>query len=126
MHTNLPLTPEQLRENRLEWIQALESGKYKQTRLELCTKIGNDKAFCCLGVLQDLVNETSWIRYEGEQYYFIVVDDKNVRHKPTTTAKQSVGLDSITEEVIIQYNDLAKYNFHRIAKFLRELWNIHE
>lgn len=46
-------TPEQVREL---WVQALESGKYKQCRLNLKNKDGK---FCCLGVLCDLyIQET--------------------------------------------------------------------
>jgi hypothetical protein len=40
-----------------DWIDALRSGKYKQTRSKLCNKDG----FCCLGVLADVAISGDWV-----------------------------------------------------------------
>lgn len=39
-----------IKENRLEWVEALESGRYKQAQ----SKLRDGDAFCCLGVQCDL------------------------------------------------------------------------
>lgn len=39
-----------------EWVAALRSGKYPQTNGDL----HNEKGFCCLGVLCDIVEPNSW------------------------------------------------------------------
>jgi len=44
-----------------EWITALRSGEYKQTT----DTLRDDKGFCCLGVLCDLVDPSGW---DGEWY----------------------------------------------------------
>lgn len=45
-----------------EWIKALRSGEYEQTRRRLC----DDTGFCCLGVLWDITQDGYW-------YYIDVV-----------------------------------------------------
>jgi len=40
-----------------KWIEALRSGKYKQTRAKLRRQTG----YCCLGVLCDLVDSKRWV-----------------------------------------------------------------
>lgn len=49
------LTPQQITKNR-KWIEALRSGKYKQTKSRLRDTFG----FCCLGVACDLINSDAW------------------------------------------------------------------
>lgn len=46
-----------------EWLEALRSGKYKQGKL--CLR-DQDNAFCCLGVLCDLVDPDKWFREEDK------------------------------------------------------------
>lgn len=41
-----------------QWVQALESGKYKQTKDQLQDSTG----FCCLGVLCDIINPEGWYK----------------------------------------------------------------
>lgn len=49
------LTPEQL-DIRNRWMEALRSGKYKQTRY----KMQDSEGYCCLGVLCDVVDPDGW------------------------------------------------------------------
>ena len=38
-----------------KWVKALRSGKYNQAKGQLVRERGDDKTYCCLGVLCDLV-----------------------------------------------------------------------
>lgn len=54
-------TPEQIRQNRKDWIAALRSGQYDQARNFLC-RLGEDgkpTGFCCLGVASELAQVPS-------------------------------------------------------------------
>lgn len=52
-----------IRSNRLEWLAALESDKYKQARSRLKRQDDFGEAFCCLGIRCELFDPTLW-RYE--------------------------------------------------------------
>lgn len=60
-------TKEEILEHRKEWIGALRSGKYPQTKLHLQNKNG----YCCLGVACELAgvpktcDDTGWVAYDG-------------------------------------------------------------
>jgi hypothetical protein len=56
-----PKTIDDIRQNREEWAQALESGTYRQTK----GKLRRRNAMCCLGVLCDITDQERW---EGEFY----------------------------------------------------------
>ena len=63
MTDKLKLTKRQIR----QWVNALRSGKYKQTSGTLCADLGEDDdtedmRFCCLGVACDLFLEGDWER----------------------------------------------------------------
>lgn len=55
-------------EIKAKWIVALRSGKYEQTQKSLRT--GN--AFCCLGVLCDLVKPKAWLGSDDDPFYYHV------------------------------------------------------
>lgn len=47
----------ELGQNQKLWIEALRSGKYKQTKTVLCLKTSHgDNAYCCLGVANEIFN----------------------------------------------------------------------
>jgi hypothetical protein len=50
------------------WLAALRSGAYQQTR----GMMRNEKGFCCLGVLCDVVDNSKWVPQNKEHrgYYF--------------------------------------------------------
>lgn len=50
----------------LAWIEALESGRYRQTD----GKLRRDTGFCCLGVLCDLYDESLWRGDDTGNYLF--------------------------------------------------------
>ena len=50
-----------------DWLKALRSGKYKQGKHYLRDQ---DNAFCCLGVLCELIDPNRWIKEEGTNYWY--------------------------------------------------------
>lgn len=54
------MTAKEQAENRKKWVEALRSGKYKQTSDSLRNREGDGYAFCCLGVACDLYNPNLW------------------------------------------------------------------
>lgn len=67
-------TPDEIREHRKEWLEALESGRYAQTRGMLCEldEDANTVGYCCLGVACEIsgtdreINEISFISLRGD------------------------------------------------------------
>jgi hypothetical protein len=53
-------------EIKAKWVAALRSGEYKQGRGNLRDK---DNAFCCLGVLCDILDNTKWQDSYDEKLY---------------------------------------------------------
>jgi len=47
-------------DHKTTWLEALRGGKYKQGRQHLRKSNGED-AFCCLGVLQDVIQPEDWV-----------------------------------------------------------------
>lgn len=114
----------------LRWVEALESGKYKQTTVSFLKY--KDDGFCCLGVLCDLENP-NWIGYntsiEDKITAYRWVDSNNEQHGvtyPPNFVLFKYGLidniDSINGERYSKYakmNDTGK-SFLEIAKEIRK------
>jgi hypothetical protein len=43
------------------WLAALRSGEYKQGQHALRSDDGDERRYCCLGVLCDLIDPTGWM-----------------------------------------------------------------
>jgi hypothetical protein len=52
-------------ELKAKWVEALRSGKYKQTK----NRLQRDGKFCCLGVLCEVAGLSSKIEEDGKVYY---------------------------------------------------------
>ena len=78
------------------WVEALESDRFKQTTGKLSRNNKDEKEYCCLGVLSEVVDP-------GEPlHYGIVNDDQNV------------------ESTFAELNDERGLSFNEIAKIIRE------
>jgi hypothetical protein len=51
------------------WIQALESGDYKQGQGALCKNVNGSFEYCCLGVLADIELDTDWELNISERFW---------------------------------------------------------
>ena len=77
------------KEWRRKWVEALRSGKYRQTTGVLRDRDG----FCCLGVLCDIAEKGKWEQDDGEWYHQGYTD---VLPKPV---QQLVGLRNQTGRI---------------------------
>lgn len=88
-----------------KWIEALRSGRFKQTKQVLKC----DGAYCCLGVLQTVSREmgTAVSKDPGDEYL-----------RPTTALKK-LGLDFQDQVDLAAMNDEGK-SFKEIADYIEE------
>lgn len=99
-----------------KWVEALESGKYKQGRGQLNASEG----FCCVGVLCDVVDPTKWVdsedwkgkEYEGDA---LCVPESVARLLPVITTRMDWPW-------LYGRNDEKKQTFPEIAAYLRETY----
>lgn len=108
-------TPEQE-----EWLQALESGKYKQGRKWL----NKNQSFCCLGVACEVFKERLGIevRTEGVAYYN---EESNIAPEEIVDVLHLRGAlgQSLGEEerdFLYELNDHREMSFQEIAAHIRK------
>lgn len=86
-----------------QWVAALRSGNYKQTR----SKLHTDEGYCCLGVLCDISKlgrwEESW-RGNGEYEYFIDTNNKATAYPPRPVSIH-VDLNLVDVDDLAMMND---------------------
>lgn len=92
------------------WIKALTSKKYEQGRMSLKEKTDKGYAYCCLGVLRDLINPRSNAMQKNESKQ----DVNYLCHAHLKVA----GLDDSTQRVLGKFNDNQRWGFPRIAKWV--------
>lgn len=104
------------------WIDALRSGKYKQTTGNLHTSEG----YCCLGVLVDCylqqINSHWQTMLYSPKVYAIEIEDEWVSgrlpyHKDF---RNWTGNIHEMEDVLIMLNDEHQVNFKQIANWIEE------
>ena len=101
------------------WLEALWSGKYKQTRG--CLR--NNDTFCCLGVACDIYAKEKKVKWGHKRYgatYFMGSDDLL-----PSSVKEWLGLFSESGRVkqgpyanLTALNDYKKLTFKQIADFI--------
>lgn len=103
---------------RREWVEALRSGKYKQTRGRLRKDATH---FCCLGVLCDIVAPGQWKRDLGEWKF----QDRNNSPFPASLELPSVPFRKRVKLTLDAANKLAEMNdtgkrFSTIANYIEK------
>lgn len=116
--------------NRLEWIAALESGKYKQAPGTL-RDIKTD-GYCCLGVLCDILDSSLWeVSPLGDEYFWkdqtnflppVVVEEMTFAQHDDPTGECTDPLD--LDIILMAMNDTHGKTFVEIAEYLREIWEL--
>lgn len=94
-----------------KWIEALRSGKYRQTREIL----KDGKGYCCLGVLCDVTQPDRWV---GDNY-------DNLSNYPPNWVIEKAGIPKHHVQMYAHLNDDYGYSFADIAAVV-ELGNIDE
>lgn len=97
------------------WLEALESGEYKQGRGSLHPK---GDTFCCLGVLCDLFGDGSWGIADNLNVYVPKNDGPITVSMPPGKLWDSLGL-SINQGKLANMNDKGK-SFVEIAAYIRQ------
>jgi hypothetical protein len=108
-----------------KWLEALRSGKYKQGRYGLRHTVDNTDlngekydAFCCLGVLCDVVQSNAWTPKKDAPAYWLHNNESS-----TTVGydiRDSIGLASAAIDNLIHLNDSFKKDFKEIADWIEE------
>lgn len=111
--------------NQIKWIEALESGNYKQDKSFLCRTSSDDgnKYYCCLGVACELFLGEGIV----DEYDFSYSWQEEERFAPpkiidilALRSRSGVALDVYKFEKLIALNDDFNKSFKEIAQILRE------
>ena len=129
-----------IRENREQWLKALESGRYKQTTGQLrnvdngYTLNGNSYGYCCLGVLCNIHKDKEH-KWDGHLFTIpnlLYNSNSNDEFDFATHEYFEMPPDSFLDKVKVDTNlaeELANMNdnhktFKEIAAFLRKKWRM--
>lgn len=125
----------QIKRNRKAWVEALRSGKYKQTKGKLKSRNG---AYCCLGVLcevaevprlfsggeynygdLDAIRDDRWMDYSATALPPVAQDWLGVSTSDPMLAKPVTVKDNYGDEIevtnLISLNDDHGWSFEQIA-----------
>lgn len=83
------------------WIDALRSGKYKQTKGTLKRKVAGKHRYCCLGVLEDVCELKS-----------------RKRRTLSNNVLNVLGLKSYDADTLASKNDSGECDFKEIADYI--------
>lgn len=121
-----------VRENREQWLTALESGKYRQTRGQLRAAQGKSYGYCCLGVLCNLHKDKE-NKWDGSVFLATNVDydptdifdsvENDYFEMPPDNFLAKVKVDEKLADELATMNDNGK-TFKEIAAFLRKKWRM--
>lgn len=113
------------------WLAALRSGKYKQTSGALKRKVGRGHAYCCMGVLCEVmkkelpfktcVNRSNASRGEGVRLLdYHTLDMVETLSFPPDRLYEFVGGLPLHPIKLAQLNDRAALSFKELADLLEE------
>lgn len=110
-------------EIKTKWLAALRSGKYAQGQ----GKLYNGSAFCCLGVLCDVMSQDSWEELsfdetsEPDTYLHEFGDSNEVLD---SIFREEIGISSDAQDKLTKMNDGGKdepaRTFAQIADWIEE------
>lgn len=114
---------------RLKWLEALESGKYKQAegRLRRPREDGKSYGYCCLGVLCNIAVQDgvgTWEKAGSESPTYFTLDGEDDGVGLVYSMQQVVGIENALQSRLISMNDDEGKSFKEIAKHLRQVWNL--
>ncbi len=106
------------KELKKKWLKALRSGKYKQGKGALKREINQKKecAFCCLGVLCDIIDNTKW-RTERTVYEYNNNGEVVSGVLPISLTSK-YNIDVLQTNKLIDMNDIKNLDFNEIADYI--------
>lgn len=96
-------------EIKAKWLEALRSGRYEQGTGRLRSIV--DK-YCCLGVLEDVVNPEGWSKVFGSW----AASDNQIFISDSTS--EQAGLTEELEDRLMKMNDINGCTFAEIADWI--------
>lgn len=97
-------------EIKTKWLEALRNGKYQQ-----CTGVlQNNGSFCCVGVLCDVIDPTSWQKINDYRF-----EHNGAAYMPREGFFREIGLEQDVVDNAVAQNDIGK-DFLTIARYLEE------
>ena len=107
-----------------KWVEALRSGQYVQGRNKLRSPSSNDpdfpapSAFCCLGVLCDVVDSTQWQPPMDRKPDYMLYGYHSTSTPPDVL--DTSGLGRTDEDALVKLNDDERWTFNQIADWIEE------
>lgn len=99
-------------EIKAKWLEALRSGKYAQGSGALRNY---NNAYCCLGVLCDIIEPAAWSRVAWSTHYEY---EGNYARSLSPSIKWKSGISANTETLLTEMNDIDKLSFNEIANWI--------
>lgn len=108
---------------RVKWLEALESGKFKQDKHALRTLKDDGKSYgyCCLGVLSQVSAKCGLGSFDKTSFTLGDHTDDSVL---VTDLREIIGLQLNDCDTLMEMNDEEGKSFKEIAKHLRAKWRI--
>lgn len=109
-----------------KWIEKLIDGSYEQAQEFLCLQSGEQRKFCCLGVLCDILGE-KWTQCPNSNSFAIRFDpDKDLRIEeiyectPPSDIEEMIDPDNKgLVNILVRMNDTEEKNFKEIAEYIK-------
>lgn len=104
-------------EFKAKWLEALRSGRYRQTRDKLRDKVG----FCCLGVACDISGKGTWkasLSSNGKQMQMFVSPYGSSKTCIPYPLLEEIGLTEAEHKSLANLNDSRKATFANIADWI--------
>ena len=95
-----------------KWLRALRSGKYNQGTGALCYRVSgtDEKSYCCLGVLCDVLDPTAWkgtndLGFKRPQT--AIYPPKSVLSLVGLTARSAIKLAELNDDHRLSFEEIA-------------------
>lgn len=108
-----------------KWLKALRSGKYMQGRGRLCSPYRGISAYCCLGVLADVIDPKGWesfLVYNSWKYMTASLSLSSDIDKNTYNVLEQASSNSLNtvEDHLLSMNDVQGKSFSEIADWIEQ------
>ena len=107
-------------EFKTDWLEALRSGKYRQSKGLLRNNLTLDQhgepGYCCLGVAMECRTEFEFTRDNHVRFGNLVYS----KHELSTPIRDEINLSEDVMQQLIHFNDSAGCSFKEIADWVEE------
>lgn len=108
------------KELKKKWVEALRSGKFKQTKKFLCTRKEDTQEYCCLGVLCEVMGIPKKKSYDNVYSYEFIGGTYSTRGLSQTMRHTEFGRNGQrVHYALIAMNDSGK-TFSEIADWIEK------